>query len=185
MTKRVVLSIGSPGVAAIDADLADLATEAGDGSQFLAGYGTFKTPSGGGGGGSLQRASVSLTSEQILNLNTSPVQIVAAPGAGIAINLISSFYSYAYGTTAYSAPNNPQIFYAGDTGLTLNLDGSGCQVFQESYSAVAYNSSGGGSNYAPASMADNSALIIAVAASNPTSGDGTIKAVVYYTVESL
>ena len=45
MTKRVLLSAASPGMAAVDAALADLATDAsGNGAQFLAGDGTWKAP---------------------------------------------------------------------------------------------------------------------------------------------
>jgi 2-methylaconitate cis-trans-isomerase PrpF len=82
MTKRVLLSNNSPGLfAAVDADLADLAVDAsGNGSNFLAGDGTFKAA-----GGGLQTVTVTLTSAQLLNLNTSPVTIIAAPGAGNAI----------------------------------------------------------------------------------------------------
>jgi hypothetical protein len=51
MTKRVELSRNSPGLAAVDATLADLAVDAsGDSTKALYGDGTFKVPAGGGGG---------------------------------------------------------------------------------------------------------------------------------------
>jgi hypothetical protein len=48
MTKRIVLSTDAPGLAAVDAALADLAQDAsGNGALFLAGDGTFKSASTG------------------------------------------------------------------------------------------------------------------------------------------
>jgi hypothetical protein len=111
MTKRVVLSGGSPGLAAVDADLSDLAQDAsGDGSLFLAGDGSFKA-----GGGVVQSVTVSLTSAQILGLNTTPVQLIAAPGAGNAIFLIAGWAELVYGTTAYSDTSGDGLWIATGT----------------------------------------------------------------------
>lgn len=64
-------------------------------------YAEWQPPSGGGAGGLVQTASVSLTAADVLDLNSTPVEIVAAPGAGKAISVmkaagISTFVSQRY-----------------------------------------------------------------------------------------
>lgn len=47
--------------------------------------------------------SLSLTSAQILLLNTNPIEIVPAPGAGKVIEVISAFGAITFGTTSYTS----------------------------------------------------------------------------------
>src|SRR6516164_884641 len=105
MGKRIVLSGNSPGLAGVDATLADLATDAsGDSTKALFGDGSFKVPAG--GGVSLQSATVSLTSAQIKSAGSSPVTILAAPGAGKMTQLLFTIYEYTFLTAAYAYPGS-------------------------------------------------------------------------------
>ena len=49
---------------------------------------------------------VALSSAQILALNTTPIQMIAAPGAGLAIQVIGAFIDILFNTAAYVANPN-------------------------------------------------------------------------------
>jgi hypothetical protein len=51
----------------------------------------------------VQVATVTLTSAQLKALNTTPVQIIPAPGAGKVIALLGGFAQYNFGTVAYTS----------------------------------------------------------------------------------
>ena len=53
-------------------------------------------------GGTVQTATVTLTSAQLRHLHASPVQLVATPGAGQFVDIISAAYQYKVGSTPYS-----------------------------------------------------------------------------------
>lgn len=55
--------------------------------------------------GGVQTALVTLTSGQLQHLHASPIQLVAAPGAGQFVDIISVAYQYKAGSTPYSIPN--------------------------------------------------------------------------------
>jgi hypothetical protein len=56
-------------------------------------------------GGGVQTASVTLTSAQVQHLHASPVQLVASPGAGQFVDVISVAYQYRAGSTPYALSN--------------------------------------------------------------------------------
>jgi len=67
---------------------------------------TGATGATGATGPGVQTATVSLTSSQIQNLAATPVQLVAAPGAGNYIYLVSPpLFELVFGTTPYSSPS--------------------------------------------------------------------------------
>lgn len=64
-----------------------------------------------------QVAKVTLSSAQLLALKTTPISLLAAPGAGKAIDVISITLRYVFGTTAYTLNAGTfKIFY----GTTAN-----------------------------------------------------------------
>ena len=71
-------------------------------------------------GGGLQTVTVTLTSAQLLALSTTPIQIVAAPGAGKYIFPVSYALEYIFGTHAYSTPAKTNNAFFGYTGNAIN-----------------------------------------------------------------
>lgn len=92
----------------------------GDATKFLDGTGALSTPTGGGGGGSLLSLAMPVSSAQILNSNTTPVEIIPAPGAGKFITLFSLAWQYKAGL-AYSQVNGSDVYASSD--LTTDLTG--------------------------------------------------------------
>ena len=116
----------------------------------------------------VQFAEVELSAAQILNLNTSPVEIVAAPGAGkVIIPNKWVFYSI-YGTSAY------------ETNTTLTLVYEIAAKLAASYgSAIAQTNNLIGNDVIGFGWLDtdiiNKPLSISVNSGNPTGGDGTLR----------
>lgn len=61
-------------------------------------------------------ATVTLSSSQLKNLTTTPVQLIAAQGAGTVIVPLFVVANYVYGGTAYAVTGNVEIIYAGLAG---------------------------------------------------------------------
>ena len=129
--------------------------------------------------GIMQQVKVSLTSANILTLNNStPFVIIAAPGAGKLINVVSVFYVFNFVTTPYSSVS-----------LRAALDSSGFTVATglsnllnaSATTSARPNISGGG--LTTSSLANNSLGLFTTLA--PTGGDGTLDVYVTYNVITL
>jgi hypothetical protein len=129
--------------------------------------------------GGLQFAKVTITSAQLLNMNTTPITLVAAQGAGKVIVPYSVLLRYRFGTIEYQtnfnitlSPNNSlwQVNYNGA------ISGN-----QDKYSSRSINptvSLGG-------AIVDDLPLTVGVQIGNPTAGDGELDVYVSYYVLTL
>jgi hypothetical protein len=128
--------------------------------------------------GSTQSVSVAISSAQILAGNTTPVQLVAAPGAGLAIIPISAVVKYTYITAAY-ATNTSQVIYLD----TLNSSDNVLILIQTMLAQTANKSAVRSAN-SPVdenSIIANKALMWAIETGNPTAGSGRLDITVIYT----
>lgn len=122
-----------------------------------------------GGSGQTIEASLSLTSAQILTLNSVPIDIIAAPGVGKYIEVISASISFTYVSAVYT------------TNLILQLINTGADVSQfESLLSLASVLSKNIKFVQTAEAAavstqiiTNTALQVKVKTGNPAAGDGT------------
>jgi hypothetical protein len=128
--------------------------------------------------GSTQSVSVAIGSAQILAGNTTPVQLVAAPGAGLAIIPISAVVKYTYITAAY-ATNTSQVIYLD----TLNGSDNALILIQTMLAQAANKSAVRSANSAvdENSIIANKALMWAIETGNPTAGSGRLDITVIYT----
>ena len=128
--------------------------------------------------GSTQSVSVAIGSAQILAGNTTPVQLIAAPGAGLAIIPISAVVKYTYITAAY-ATNTSQVIYLD----TLNGSDNALILIQTMLSQAANKSAVRSANSAvdENSIIANKALMWAIETGNPTAGSGRLEITVIYT----
>lgn len=122
---------------------------------------------------------VSLTSAQILTMNSVPVQLVAAPGSGMVIVPIAIIMDYTYGTATYGSGGAVQVYETSDksgpisvTAAINNNSASKIQMFGVTGTA------GGGWM----SLSDNQPLMVWMASANPITGDGTAKFNIYYRI---
>jgi hypothetical protein len=128
--------------------------------------------------GSTQSVTVAIGSAQILAGNTTPVQLVAAPGAGLAIIPISAVVKYTYITAAY-ATNTSQVIYLD----TLNGSDNVLILIQTMLAQTANKSAVRSANSAvdENSIIANKALMWAIETGNPTAGSGRLDITVIYT----
>lgn len=111
---------------------------------------------------------VSLSSAQILALNSTPVQLVNAPGAG-KVNVVTQVIcQYIYGTTTYTAPGNLNVSMSGNNvvqfgGLITNVT----SIIKEAVPGTV-------------TLTGNAALEATMTVADPTVGDGTLVFDIWY-----
>lgn len=119
--------------------------------------------------------SVTLTSANILALTTTPITLVAAPGAGKYVIIESIVVKNVFGTMAYDGTNALEFRYT---------DGSGVKVTGDIASAFINLASGTRVDVAIASAiaiaVANAAVVVSVPVTNPTAGDGIITISIRY-----
>lgn len=135
--------------------------------------------SGGGGGGSSTTltSQTSLSSAQILAIYTTPIQLIAAPGAGKIIVPWTIIVDYTFGTSPYSGglymyeTTGSQMITSSNT---INGSVNIIRIF------MLYNGQATNNNV---SVVDNAPLMVAGSGGgNPTGGDGTAKITVIYQI---
>jgi hypothetical protein len=128
--------------------------------------------------GSTQSVTVAIGSAQILAGNTTPVQLIAAPGAGLAIIPISAVVKYTYITAAY-ATNTTQSIYFDTLDIEDNRLISISTILAQTANKSAIVSANSPTN--GNSIIANKALMWAIETGNPTAGSGRLDITVIYT----
>ena len=122
----------------------------------------------------VRKATVTLSSADLLDLHNTPVELVAAPGAGKYTNLHRAVGYYTHATTEYVFTGGLPILTFGSTSLG-EFDATGNQdaitPFVSSIKVVA-------------SEQVNAALLLFVPDAI-TTGDGTLTVTVWYSVEDV
>ncbi len=70
----------------------------------------------------LKVAKVTLTSAQVLALNTTPVTLVAAPWAGLFIDVVSVSWKVDYNSAAYATNTTLEVRYTNGSGSKVTAD---------------------------------------------------------------
>jgi len=141
-------------------------------------------------GAGLQISTTSISSAQILQLNSTPVQIVPAPGAGKVIQVVTANCNYIPGGTAYTASGHPLNFSYGavGNGNTINTT-SNTSFLQNGTLGLNTLQIFINPNQATQGMSTsqiiNTPLFIYDATANPTLGNGTMTCNVMYTTYSV
>jgi hypothetical protein len=124
-----------------------------------------------------------LTSGQILTLNTAPITVIAAPGAGKMINIISVFTKINFNSAAYAVNTQLVLKYVGaayNACADLSILVSGASRTLRWDSAVSTTPSATNTQ-----MLENVAVQITVNTGNPTTGDSSLDYYIYYVITTL
>jgi len=127
-----------------------------------------------------QRATVTLSSADILDLHNTPVELVPAPGAGKWLNVHNVTKYFAYGTVEYTAASDGVIYVAWGTTYdeydwTVNVAGS--------LDIIGATLVGG--THAASSLVNQPLSACLGFGDELTLGDGTLTITVWYSVEDV
>jgi hypothetical protein len=85
----------------------------------------------------LQTATVTITTAQIKALHGTPVSIIATPGSGKFIEVLSILYEYNYGTAVFATGTSaPNLYYAGTSGQAIGTNGLASAILTTGTSGV-------------------------------------------------
>lgn len=132
----------------------------------------------------IRKATVTLSSADLLALDSTPVELVAAPGAGKWLNVHRVVGYYSHGTTEYVATGGLPFLTFGSTSLG-EFD---CLANQDAitlgWKPAATSVPWTTTVKVVASEAVNAALVLSV--TDPlTDGDGTLTVTVWYSIEDV
>ncbi len=127
-------------------------------------------------------AEVEISSAEILALFTTPKELVAAPGAGKVLELISLQLAYDYLTTAYTVTGatNLQVKYTDASGAAVSTTQAVTGMIDQATDQLRALDK----LEASVTPVVNAALVLTLAGADPTLGVGTIHAKVAYRVHA-
>lgn len=125
----------------------------------------------------LQEASLTIASADVLQLNSTPLTIVAAQGAGTAIEVVSASVNIAFGSVAYATNVNLTIENSGATDTQFAL-----QCLNSTVSTIRRLNGQTATGTTDTQLLENTDLVVSVATGNPTAGDSDITVYVLYRV---
>lgn len=115
-----------------------------------------------------------LTSAQILDLFTTPIELIAAPSATEVISITKAIVTLKYGTATYVSAGNLNI-----TQGSNNMAQFGATVIAATADKTSQVLS------SSATLTPGTAVDIKVTGANPTTGDGELKVQLWYNVVQL
>jgi hypothetical protein len=125
-------------------------------------------------------AKLTIATADVLHLNTTPIEIVAAPGAGYAIEVISASMKMVYVSATYATNTSLELITAGATNSQAST------VIKNSASTIRRFADATTLASATATqLVDNAALNVTVSSGDPTAGDSDITIYVTYRIITL
>lgn len=173
---------------ALDAGVASPVLDLGDVSDInitTPSNGDLLSYTSGGDGGwinqtpAIQTSTISLNASEIQGLNTTPKQIVATPGAGLAHIAIGWSIRYTYNTTIFDVGTRLELVSGTNTNPQLVLPSLLTNLLERT-SSTNFASTQSPTTSVDTNFAANEALFVRADADS-TAGDGTAIVTVYYT----
>lgn len=129
-------------------------------------------------GAVIDSVKVTLTSAQILALNTTPVTLIAAQGANTYIEVLACVAYLKFNSIAYTGTNAANITYTNGAGAAAT--GTLASAFLDSSSSAA-------AKVIPVAVTPvaNAPVVISVGTANPAAGNSTITLDLFYRVVTL
>jgi hypothetical protein len=131
--------------------------------------------------GSVTTVKVSLTSADILALNTTVFTLIPAQGAGTIVNVLKVWYSYNYNTTAYAGAGSLTVKFESVSGVPISGNIAG--ILSSGSNIIGMPSMSVGTYVATFGF-DNTAVVLYNTTAQ-TLGDGTLDVYITYDVITL
>lgn len=125
------------------------------------------------GGALIKEASLTIASADVLTLNSTPIEIVSAPGAGYAIEVISASIKMVYVSATYTTNTNLILITSTGSDKQASTD-----IGQASTTFSRFELEMGSAD--ATQYVDNQAVVVSVDGGDPTAGDSDIKIYVTY-----
>jgi len=123
---------------------------------------------------------ISLSNAEVLSLHSSPVQLLAAPGAGFMHIVLSAVFVYKYGTTAfYDGPGPTYIYGSNVNDFWATVGTSFLNGTSDLISNATMQNGGSGIYEADLTEFENQPVNLQSSA-DPTVGDGTLTVILTY-----
>jgi hypothetical protein len=124
-------------------------------------------------------AKLTIASADVLTLNTTPLTIVAAQGAGYAIEVLSASLRMVFNSVAYATNTRVEILASGASVPQLQF---GTGVLSSASNVLNSIGKGGGVG---TNMIDNTSIVVSVDSGDPTAGDSDITVYITYRIITL
>jgi len=122
-------------------------------------------------------AKLTIATADVLTLNTTPIEIVAAPGAGFAIEVVSALMSITFNSIAYATNTDLKLKINTATHSQVTTD-----IGQSASTITNFEDAGSsGSIY----TIENKSLEVYMSGGNPTAGDSDITVYCTYRIITL
>jgi len=134
------------------------------------------------GGCEVYCTSLVIPTASVLTLFATPLELVEAPGAGYAIEVLSAVYSITFNSIAY-ATNTKLLIYTD----TSTLEALECPnaLLSTASQIIPFGFAASGFGTATTVLIDNKSLKVKVETGNPTAGNSDIKIYVHYRIITL
>jgi hypothetical protein len=125
-------------------------------------------------------AKLTIATADVLTLNTTPIEIVAAPGAGYAIEVISASMKMVYVSATYSTNTTLELITAGATNRQAETQiKNSASTIRRFADATTLGSA------TATQLLENAAVNVTVETGDPTAGDSDITVYVTYRIITL
>ena len=131
-----------------------------------------------GGGVVVKEASLTIATADVLKLNATPIEIIAAPGAGFAIEVLSASIRVVFNTTAYATNTGISLMAA-----TTTEQQTDSEINQTANAFTQFEPNSGAPD--EVQIVENQPIRVFVQSGNPTAGDSDIKIYVTYRIITL
>jgi len=119
---------------------------------------------------------VSISSAQFLSSNTTPIELVAAPGAGKLVRIMNVSINFDYLGTAYTAASGLEVIYTGETNALISFN----NLLNVTADVIK-----GASGSTISTQLENTAIELRAVGADPETGTGTADVIVTYEIIDL
>jgi len=130
--------------------------------------------------GVIQKATVFISSAELLSINSAPKTLIAAQGSLKLLIIHSLFIEYSFSTTAYAGDTSLFIEYG-----TTNVKAATSSFDLSAASGPIFSLDKGEVTTDTSILLDNKAVVLTNVTSNPTTGDGTMVITMEYSIMDI